>query len=151
MASLFLYQPKNALQELREEGLRENCINFVANDDTKVSDDEDDEERCGSQLNDKSNPIVNPQPPADQKTDNRREKSLALLTQNFMKLFICSTKEMISLDDVTKLLLGDAQSASAMRTKVRRIYDIANVLSSMNLIERPTQQIQGNLHLSGWD
>ncbi|CAB4285497.1 unnamed protein product [Prunus armeniaca] len=117
MASLFLYQPKNALQELREEGLRENCINFVANDDTKVSDDEDDEERCGSQLNDKSNPIVNPQPPADQKTDNRREKSLALLTQNFMKLFICSTKEMISLDDVTKLLLGDAQSASAMRTK----------------------------------
>ncbi|KAH0994554.1 hypothetical protein GBA52_018418 [Prunus armeniaca] len=102
----------------------------------KVSDDEDDEERCGSQLNDKSNPIVNPQPPADQKTDNRREKSLALLTQNFMKLFICSTEEMISLDDVTKLLLGDAQSASAMRTKVRRIYDIANVLSSMNLIEK---------------
>ncbi|CAL9003704.1 unnamed protein product, partial [Prunus brigantina] len=148
MAYLFLHQPKNqyywkgfgairnALQELREEGLRENCINFVANDNAKVSDDKDDEERCGSQLNDKSNPTVNPQPPADQKTDNRREKSLALLTQNFVKLFVCSTEEMISLDDVTKLLLGDAQSAPAMRTKVRRIYDIANVLSSMNLIEK---------------
>ncbi|VVA16973.1 PREDICTED: E2F [Prunus dulcis] len=127
----------NALQELREEGLRENCINFAGNDDAKVSDDEDDEERCGSQLNDKSNPTVNPQPPADQKPDNRREKSLALLTQNFVKLFVCSAEEMISLDDVAKLLLGDAQSASAMRTaKVRRIYDIANVLSSMNLIEK---------------
>ncbi|XP_006578603.1 E2F transcription factor-like E2FE isoform X2 [Glycine soja] len=63
---------------------------------------------------------------------NRREKSLALLTQNFVKLFVCSNFEMISLDEAAKLLLGNANN----RTKVRRLYDIANVLSSMNLIEK---------------
>ncbi|OMO72493.1 hypothetical protein CCACVL1_17766 [Corchorus capsularis] len=44
--------------------------------------------------------------------------------------------EMISLDDAAKLLLGNAHNTSIMRTKVRRLYDIANVLSSMNLIEK---------------
>ncbi|KAL5097468.1 hypothetical protein RYX36_001795 [Vicia faba] len=66
--------------------------------------------------------------------NDRREKSLALLTQNFVKLFVCSNLEMISLDDAARLLLGDAYNSSTMRTKVRRLYDIANVLTSMNLI-----------------
>ncbi|KAE9602603.1 putative transcription factor E2F-DP family [Lupinus albus] len=68
--------------------------------------------------------------------DNRRGKSLALLTQNFVKLFICSNMELISLDDAANLLLEDAHSSSIMTRKVRRLYDIANVLSSMNLIEK---------------
>ncbi|KAM1026039.1 hypothetical protein ACFX13_039733 [Malus domestica] len=133
----------NALQELREEGLRENICNFDGNEDPKasllgglqISDDEDDVERCGSQQTENSNPNLNIKP-MNPKSDNRREKSLALLTQNFVKLFVCSTVEMISLDEAAKLLLGDAHNASVMRTKVRRIYDIANVLSSMNLIEK---------------
>ncbi|KAM1186297.1 hypothetical protein ACFXTH_015430 [Malus domestica] len=129
----------NALQELREEGLRENICNFDGNEDPKgyqISDDEDDAERCGSQQNENSNPTLNVKP-MNPKSDNRREKSLALLTQNFVKLFVCSTVETISLDEAAKSLLGDAHKASVMRsTKVRRIYDIANVLSSMNLIEK---------------
>ncbi|KAM1397869.1 hypothetical protein ACFX2I_015398 [Malus domestica] len=128
----------NALQELREEGLRENICNFDGNEDPKgyqISDDEDDAERCGSQQNENSNPTLNLKP-MNPKSDNRREKSLALLTQNFVKLFVCSNVETISLDEAAKLLLGDAHKASVMRTKVRRIYDIANVLSSMNLIEK---------------
>ncbi|PRQ34310.1 putative transcription factor E2F-DP family [Rosa chinensis] len=44
--------------------------------------------------------------------------------------------ESISLDEAARLLLGDAHNAYVMRTKVRRIYDIANVSSSMNLIEK---------------
>ncbi|XP_024168748.1 E2F transcription factor-like E2FE isoform X2 [Rosa chinensis] len=44
--------------------------------------------------------------------------------------------ESISLDEAARLLLGDAHNTSVMRTKVRRIYDIANVSSSMNLIEK---------------
>ncbi|PRQ19732.1 putative transcription factor E2F-DP family [Rosa chinensis] len=44
--------------------------------------------------------------------------------------------ESISLDEAARLLLGDAHNASVMRSKVRRIYDIANVSSSMNLIEK---------------
>ncbi|XP_050367987.1 E2F transcription factor-like E2FE [Argentina anserina] len=76
--------------------------------------------------------------PADE--NNKREKSLALLAQNFVKLFVCAGSESksISLDEAARLLLGvgDAQNVSMMRTKVRRIYDIANVLSSVDLIEK---------------
>ncbi|KAK2373379.1 E2F transcription factor E2FE [Trifolium repens] len=43
---------------------------------------------------------------------------------------------MISLDDAARLLLGDAYNSSTIRTKVRRLYDIANVLTSMNLIKK---------------
>ncbi|KAG1364018.1 putative E2F transcription factor-like E2FE [Cocos nucifera] len=72
-------------------------------------------------------------------TDNRREKSLGLLTQNFVKLFLTTDAEMVSLDEAARLLLGDGRDSSQMRTKVRRLYDIANVLSSINLLEK-TQQ-----------
>ncbi|KAF9614405.1 hypothetical protein IFM89_018550 [Coptis chinensis] len=68
--------------------------------------------------------------------DNRREKSLAALTQNFVKLFICRDSNLISLDEAAKFLLGEMHDSSQMRTKVRRLYDIANVLSSLNLIEK---------------
>ncbi|RVW23913.1 Protein transport protein SEC13-like B [Vitis vinifera] len=72
--------------------------------------------------------------------DNRREKSLGLLTQNFIKLFLCSDADLISLDCAAMALLGDGHNSTAMRNnsaaKVRRLYDIANVLSSMNLIEK---------------
>ncbi|GAB2223758.1 hypothetical protein Droror1_Dr00004498 [Drosera rotundifolia] len=66
----------------------------------------------------------------------RREKSLGLLTQNFVKLFICTSADIISLDDAAKVLLGDGQNTVIMRSKVRRLYDIANVLSSMELIQK---------------
>ncbi|XP_068640552.1 E2F transcription factor-like E2FE [Aristolochia californica] len=75
--------------------------------------------------------------------DNRRGKSLSLLTQNFVKLFLCTNAKMVSLDEAARLLLGDASNPAQMRnnsaTKVRRVYDIANVLSSMNLIEKVHQ------------
>ncbi|RAL46863.1 hypothetical protein DM860_005142 [Cuscuta australis] len=70
------------------------------------------------------------------KGDNRKEKSLALLTQNFVKLFLCSDVEFISLDSAASALLGNMHDPTAMRTKVRRLYDIANVFASMNLIEK---------------
>ncbi|XP_062028582.1 E2F transcription factor-like E2FE [Rosa rugosa] len=101
----------NALKELREEGLDLTPIPAACN-------------------NNNNNPL----------DETKREKSLALLAQNFVKLFVCtgSESESISLDETAKLLLGvgDAQNVSMMRTKVRRIYDIANVLSSVNLIEK---------------
>ncbi|XP_020203469.1 E2F transcription factor-like E2FE isoform X2 [Cajanus cajan] len=128
------------LKELKEDGVKENSnsLRGSGNDTDKVSDDEDDEETqsnsaTGSQ-SDKLN--TNSTLPRPVKNENRREKSLALLTQNFVKLFVCSNVEMISLDEAAKLLLGDAHNTSIMRTKVRRLYDIANVLSSMNLIEK---------------
>ncbi|CAN0857558.1 E2F transcription factor-like E2FF, partial [Linum grandiflorum] len=68
--------------------------------------------------------------------ESKREKSLWLLTQNFVKLFLSSNDDMITLDTAATALLGGAVNSTAMRTKVRRLYDIANVLSSMNLIEK---------------
>ncbi|KAJ0692585.1 putative transcription factor E2F-DP family [Helianthus annuus] len=68
--------------------------------------------------------------------NNRKEKSLGLLTQNFIKLFISSNADLISLDTAATALLGDVHDPTAMRTKVRRLYDIANVFSSMNLLEK---------------
>ncbi|KAL8140743.1 hypothetical protein V2J09_006764 [Rumex salicifolius] len=118
-----------ALEDLKAQGLRDG--------------DEDEGPNTG---NENSNPIGSQQSTntcsqpdsSSSKNDNRREKSLGLLTQNFVKLFICSDNqaELISLDDAAKLLLGDGHNSSIMRTKVRRLYDIANVLSSMYLIEK---------------
>nr|XP_043608075.1 E2F transcription factor-like E2FF [Erigeron canadensis] len=66
----------------------------------------------------------------------RKEKSLGLLTQNFIKLFITSDADVITLDTAATMLLGDLHDPTAMRTKVRRLYDIANVFSSMNLLQK---------------
>ncbi|XWS51025.1 hypothetical protein CRYUN_Cryun12cG0141000 [Craigia yunnanensis] len=131
-----------ALQDLKEEGFSSNFKNFDANNNAKVSDDDDDEDderfsnpNTGSQTEiSKPNSVFKSS--ASSKVDNRREKSLGLLTQNFVKLFVCSNAELIALDEAARLLLGNAHNTSIMRTKVRRLYDIANVLSSLNLIEQ---------------
>ncbi|XVF50257.1 hypothetical protein PTKIN_Ptkin04bG0081600 [Pterospermum kingtungense] len=132
-----------ALQDLKEEGFSSSFKNFDGNDIAKVSDDDDDDEdgdgfsnpNTGSQT-ETSKPSSLLKSCASSKVDNRREKSLGLLTQNFVKLFVCCNAELISLDEAARLLLGNAHNTSIMRTKVRRLYDIANVLSSMNLIEK---------------
>ncbi|KAI8543563.1 hypothetical protein RHMOL_Rhmol08G0228700 [Rhododendron molle] len=138
-----------ALEELREEGLREN-----GNDYTRVSDDDEDENNptpITSSQEEKTNPSSHTRFSMASKTgkvlklnailvDNRKEKSLGLLTQNFIKLFLCTDVDLISLEEAAKILLGDARDPSTMRSnsaaKVRRLYDIANVLSSMNFIEK---------------
>ncbi|XP_028051658.1 E2F transcription factor-like E2FE isoform X2 [Camellia sinensis] len=126
------------LQQLREEGLRENFNTFNGNNYVKVSDDDEDEKISNpiTSQNDKLNPSSVTKSSTASKTDNRKEKSLGLLTQNFVKLFLCSNVDLISLEEAAKILLGDAHDPSMMRTKVRRLYDIANVLSSMNFIEK---------------
>ncbi|KAH7864553.1 hypothetical protein Vadar_030924 [Vaccinium darrowii] len=53
--------------------------------------------------------------------------------------FLSILADLISLEEAAKILLGDARNPSTMRSnsaaKVRRLYDIANVLSSMNFID----------------
>ncbi|OIT27372.1 PREDICTED: E2F transcription factor-like E2FE [Nicotiana attenuata] len=125
------------LQQLKEEGLKENVSGFDGSSSAKGSDDDDDDSD--------SKPIVlshtetlnpNSNSAAASKSDNRREKSLGLLTQNFVKLFLCTDVDMICLDEAAKILLGDGRPPAMTRTKVRRLYDIANVLSSMKFIEK---------------
>ncbi|XP_047323491.1 E2F transcription factor-like E2FF [Impatiens glandulifera] len=72
--------------------------------------------------------------------ERRKDKSLGLLTQNFVKLFLCSNDELISLEDAATALLGDLHDPQAIKNnsaaKVRRLYDIGNVFASINIIEK---------------
>ncbi|XP_059303829.1 E2F transcription factor-like E2FE isoform X2 [Lycium ferocissimum] len=127
------------LQQLKEEGLKENGSGFDGSSSIKGSDDDEDDRDSNpiaSCETDKLNPNSGFNSAAPCKSENRREKSLGLLTQNFVKLFLCTTVDMICLDEAAKILLGDGRPPAMTRTKVRRLYDIANVLSSMKFIEK---------------
>ncbi|KFK37591.1 hypothetical protein AALP_AA3G003200 [Arabis alpina] len=117
------------LDELKEEGMREGFSNSNINNSEKVSNDDEREESFNLTPDD-------PENSASSKLDNKKEKSLWLLSQNFVKMFLCSNENLITLDSAAKALLSDSQDPMNMRTKVRRLYDIANVFSSMNLIEK---------------
>ncbi|GFP98470.1 e2f transcription factor-like e2fe [Phtheirospermum japonicum] len=129
----------DALEALKKSGLRENGPAADTSCSEKVSDDDEDDMSDMNSLSQKSDSTSVPKYAgvAPKTGDNRKEKSLGLLTQNFVKLFLCTDMDMISLDDAAKLLLGDGKHTSmTTRTKVRRLYDIANVLSSMKFIEK---------------
>lgn len=141
-----------ALRELKERALREKSglapLLTELQSAATMSDDEDDD-KLGNPDGDiesekLSQTVDNPSdkpgaPRCRLRSDHRKEKSLGLLTQNFVKLFLTMEVETISLDEAAKLLLGEGHEASNMRTKVRRLYDIANVLSSLDLIEKVQQ------------
>ncbi|XP_024976361.1 E2F transcription factor-like E2FE [Cynara cardunculus var. scolymus] len=126
-----------ALEQLKEEGFRNNDETIDCKSG-KISDDDEDERfsNHSASFQDKVDLDSMHKVPGSFKSENRKEKSLGLLTKNFLKLFLCTTSDMLSLEDAAKILLGDARNPSLTRTKVRRLYDIANVLSSMNFIEK---------------
>ncbi|KAI3699894.1 hypothetical protein L2E82_44501 [Cichorium intybus] len=47
-----------------------------------------------------------------------------------------SKEDLISLDTAATALVGDVHDPTAMRTKLRRLYGIANVFSSTDLLEK---------------
>jgi len=64
--------------------------------------------------------------------EGRREKSLALLSQRFIHLFLSSgTTDAVSLEVAAKTLLGARGTRGT-----RRLYDICNILVSLGLIEK---------------
>ncbi|XP_021297824.1 E2F transcription factor-like E2FF isoform X2 [Herrania umbratica] len=127
-----------ALEKLKEEALKENFYISGCNKSLRVLD----ENESGGSFNVKIDGQDNSSESSKHIAllfvclDTKREKSLWLITQNFVKLFLCSDAEIITLDSAAVALLGDVHNSTAMRTKVRRLYDIANVFSSMNLIEK---------------
>ncbi|GAA6218983.1 transcription factor E2F8 [Lates japonicus] len=72
--------------------------------------------------------------------NSRKDKSLRVMSQKFVMLFLVSTPRVVSLDVAAKILIGEDQCAdqdkNKFKTKVRRLYDIANVLRSLKLIEK---------------
>uniref|UniRef100_A0A3B4X4T1 Transcription factor E2F8 n=1 Tax=Seriola lalandi dorsalis TaxID=1841481 RepID=A0A3B4X4T1_SERLL len=71
--------------------------------------------------------------------NSRKDKSLRVMSQKFVMLFLVSNPRVVSLDVAAKILIGEDQGADQDKNKfkkVRRLYDIANVLRSLKLIEK---------------
>lgn len=72
--------------------------------------------------------------------DGRRGKSLSKLSQMFVQLFLGKEDCIIPLDQAAKQLIQMEESESEedrlLKTKIRRLYDVANVLVSVGLIEK---------------
>jgi hypothetical protein len=68
----------------------------------------------------------------------RKDRSLGVLTLRFIGLFLQSAQGTVSLDSAAvRLVEGDAEP-NKLKTITRRLYDIANVLCALRLIERAT-------------
>ncbi|XP_063878444.1 transcription factor E2F8-like isoform X1 [Scylla paramamosain] len=74
----------------------------------------------------------------EEKVETRREKSLGILCQKFLMLLLVSPAPyLLSLDDALKMLMGNTcEDGERLRTRGRRLYDIANVLTSLGLVQR---------------
>uniref|UniRef100_A0A3Q3FQV0 Transcription factor E2F8 n=1 Tax=Labrus bergylta TaxID=56723 RepID=A0A3Q3FQV0_9LABR len=72
--------------------------------------------------------------------NSRKDKSLRVMSQKFVMLFLVCNPRVVSLEVAAKILIGEDQAAdqdkNKFKTKVRRLYDIANVLRSLKLIEK---------------
>ncbi|KAF5175316.1 E2f transcription factor-like e2fe [Thalictrum thalictroides] len=139
----------NALKELKESALSDkNFSSFVR---TRALGDNGDEQSSdsnnasGQDNSSNADQFHKPCLPSKEgclpsKEESKREKSLVLLTENFVKLLLCSDNQLLTFDKASKTLLEDndnsLQMQSNSKAKVRRLYDIANVLSSLNLIEK---------------
>ncbi|XP_031551622.1 uncharacterized protein LOC116288899 [Actinia tenebrosa] len=67
----------------------------------------------------------------------RKDKSLGVLSQKFLMMFLLSENRQVTLDDAANLLIDEEEEGKAKyKTKVRRLYDIANILSSLQLIQK---------------
>ncbi|XP_041352184.1 uncharacterized protein LOC121370784 [Gigantopelta aegis] len=68
----------------------------------------------------------------------RKDRSLGIMSQKFLMLFLVSKPKTVNLDLSAKLLIGDPNidrtESSKFKTKIRRLYDIANILTSLELI-----------------
>lgn len=66
----------------------------------------------------------------------RKEKSLGLLSQRFIQLLLEQGNTPVGLDDAANRLLSNEEEPGKRQTKVRRLYDIANILTSLKLIQK---------------
>ncbi|KAJ8315777.1 LOW QUALITY PROTEIN: hypothetical protein KUTeg_007927 [Tegillarca granosa] len=70
----------------------------------------------------------------------RKDRSLGIMSQKFLMLFLVSQPKTVNLDLSAKILIGDANidrtENGKFKTKIRRLYDIANILTSLDLIRK---------------
>lgn len=69
------------------------------------------------------------------KKDSNR--SLGILCQKFIMLFMVADENTVTLDRAAKLLITEPEEGPGKyKTKVRRLYDIANILTSISFLEK---------------
>jgi len=74
--------------------------------------------------------------------DTRKEKSLGVLSRRFVQMFFKEESRIVTLDQAGNALVENKPNGSGKvnpkknKSKVRRLYDIANVLTSLNLIQK---------------
>ncbi|XP_068209006.1 uncharacterized protein [Palaemon carinicauda] len=73
-----------------------------------------------------------------ERPDIRKENSLSILCQKFLMILLVSPQpHIISLENAIRLLVGEVgESGERLRARGRRLYDIANVLTSLGLVSR---------------
>ena len=60
--------------------------------------------------------------------DERKERSMARLSQRFAQMFMLSKINALELEEAAIALLGVSDETGQTKTKVRRLYDIANIM-----------------------
>lgn len=108
---------------------------------------------CSPRYQEKELPLT---PNSQQADSNRDERSLGVLCQKFLMLFLVSDEgDLVNLEVAARVVLAGSESESAsdvedviplhvgvgmgstqLKAKARRLYDIANVLSSLKLIQK---------------
>ncbi len=68
--------------------------------------------------------------------ESGKENSLGVLSQKFVQLFLNSEHGVVSLEPAARKLMEEDtfSNESLLKTKIRRLYDIANILCSLNLV-----------------
>lgn len=71
-------------------------------------------------------------------TRKEPNRSLGILCQKFIMLFMVTEEGIVSLDRAAKMLLTDPidEGPAKYKTKVRRLYDIANILTSIDFLAK---------------
>jgi len=60
--------------------------------------------------------------------NGKKERAMTRLTQRFAQLAMLSEKGSVDLEDAAIKLLGPSEEGEKSKSKVRRLYDIANVM-----------------------
>ncbi|RZC80132.1 hypothetical protein C5167_042706 [Papaver somniferum] len=137
----------NALKEMKEEALNDSFNISCDDDGTETLVDQQTGSSSQENLNANSrvealaagSSLAKCSSSSSKNGGTRTGKSLRQLTEEFVKLLLSSDGKVVALDQAAKILLTDANNSSETRcndSKVRRLYDIANVLSSVGLIEK---------------
>ncbi|XP_062914522.1 transcription factor E2F7-like isoform X1 [Mobula hypostoma] len=86
--------------------------------------------------------------------NSRKDKSLRIMSEKFVMLFLVAEPRTIALDAAAKILIEEGQpeavDSSKFKTKIRRLYDIANVLTSLGLIKKVHVNERGRKPVFQW-